>query len=168
MRGAGGSLRAVCAAIGAFVLSGCAGSKHDLGSPAAAWAPAPGATYADSSEQVRVVLAIRAMDNLRKDRCTERRVSDTVVLDSMGFRADSDGAAGAAGGNGGAAGAGDGNGVAGAADGAGPAGADPDTALSRLPRHERWTIDRCGKQVSYLVEFAPADSGRVAITVRFQ
>ena len=159
MRGAGGSLRAVCAAIGAFVLSGCAGSKHDLGSPAAAWAPAPGATYADSSEQVRVVLAIRAMDNLRKDRCTERRVSDTVVLDSMGFRADGDGAAGAAGGKGGAAGA---------ADGAGPAGADPDTALSRLPRHERWTIDRCGKQVSYLVEFAPADSGRVAITVRFQ
>lgn len=165
MRGAGGPLAAICAAIGALALSGCAGSKHDLGSPAVAWAPAPGATYADSSEQVRVVQAIRAMDNLRKNRCTERRVSDTVVLDSVGVRAD-----GAAGGNG-AAGAAGGNGGVGGDDvaaGTSPAGADQDTAPSRLRRHERWTIDRCGKQVSYLVEFAPADSGRVAITVRFQ
>ena len=143
---------AFAAAVACAVFGGCASSKHDLASPAAAWAPAPGATYADSSEQVRVVQAIRAMDNLRKERCTERRVSDTVVLDSAG----GDVTARAAGG------------ASGATPGAAPAGAASATALSHLPRHERWTIDRCGKQVSYLVEFAPADSGRVAITVRFQ
>ena len=38
----------------------------------------------------------------------------------------------------------------------------------RVPRFERWTIDRCGKPVSYLVEFSREDSGKVAITVRFE
>lgn len=130
-------------AVGTLALNGCAGSKTDLGSPAAAWARAPGATYADSAEQVRVVKAIRAMDDLRLGRCTERRVSDTAILHSTGTDrgADSTGT---------------------------DRGADSAAAGSHLPRHERWTIDRCGKQVSYLVEFSPRDSGRVAITVRFQ
>jgi hypothetical protein len=125
------TLGAAALALVALAFGGCAGSKPDLGSPAAAWAPAPGATDADSSEQVRVVTAIRAMDDLRVDRCRERRVSDTAILDSTAR------------------------------------GADSTAAGSRLPRHERWTIDRCGKQVSYFVEFTPQDSGRVAITVRF-
>ena len=128
-------------AVGALVLGGCASSRSDLGSPAVAWAPAPGATHADSAEQVRVVKAIRAMDDLRVDRCKERRVSDTAILGSSGAVPDSAGTAG---------------------------GADSTAAWSYLPRHERWTIDRCGKQVSYLVEFSPEDSGGVAITVRFQ
>jgi hypothetical protein len=139
----------------ACALGGCAGSKTDLGSPSNAWAPAPGATAADSAEQVRVVEAIRAMDNLRTDRCTERHVSDTAVLDSAGAVA-----AGL-----GAAGAGAGGGVAGAT------GADAHDSIAdweRFPRHERWTIDRCGKRVSYLVEFSREDSGGVAITVRFE
>ena len=121
-------------------LGGCAGSKTDLGSPAMAWAPAPGATAADSAEQVRVVQAIRAMDNLRTDRCTERRVSDTAVLDSAGA----------------------------VAAGLGAAAHDSIAAWERFPRHERWTIDRCGKRISYLVEFSREDSGGVAITVRFE
>lgn len=128
------ALGAATLAVGALALHGCAGSKADLGSPAAAWARAPGATYADSAEQVRVVTAIRAMDDLRRGRCRERRVFDTAVLDSTGSDRVADSAA----------------------------------AFPHLPRHERWTIDRCGKQVSYLVEFSPRDSGRVAITVRFQ
>ena len=126
-------------------LGGCAGSKTDLGSPAMAWAPAPGATAADSAEQVRVVQAIRAMDNLRTDRCTERRVSDTAVLNSAGAMAAGLGAVGA-----------------------GAAAHDSIAAWERFPRHERWTIDRCGKRVSYLVEFSREDSGGVAITVRFE
>lgn len=144
----------------ACALGGCAGSKTDLGSPANAWAPAPGATAADSAEQVRVVQAIRAMDNLRTDRCTERSVSDTAVLDSAGAVAAGLGASGA---GAGAAGAG--------ASGAGAAGAAAHNSIpaqERFPRHERWTIDRCGKRVSYLVEFSREDSGGVAITVRFE
>jgi len=132
---------ALALAVGVLALGGCASSKSDIGSPAVAWAPAPGATHADSAEQVRVVKAIRAMDDLRVDRCKERRVSDTAILGSPGAVLDSAGTAG---------------------------GADSTTAWSYLPRHERWTIDRCGKQVSYLVEFSPEDSGGVAITVRFQ
>jgi hypothetical protein len=135
----------------ACALGGCAGSKTDLGSPASGWAPAPGATAADSAEQVRVVQAIRAMDNLRTDRCTERRVSDTAVLDSAGALAAGLGAAGA-----------------GATGAAGAAAHDSIAAWERFPRHERWTIDRCGKRVSYLVEFSREDSGGVAITVRFE
>jgi len=156
----------------ACALGGCAGSKTDLGSPANAWAPAPGATAADSAEQVRVVQAIRAMDNLRTDRCTERSVSDTAVLDSAGAVAAGLGASGTGAGasRGGAAGGGAaGAGAAGA--GASPAGAaahDSIPAQERFPRHERWTIDRCGKRVSYLVEFSREDSGGVAITVRFE
>jgi hypothetical protein len=144
----------------ACALGGCAGSKTDLGSPANAWAPAPGATAADSAEQVRVVQAIRAMDNLRTDRCTERSVSDTAVLDSAGAVAAGLGASGA---GAGASGAG--------AAGAGAAGAAAHNSIpaqERFPRHERWTIDRCGKRVSYLVEFSREDSGGVAITVRFE
>jgi hypothetical protein len=132
---------ALALAVGVLALGGCASSRSDLGSPAVAWAPAPGATHADSAEQVRVVKAIRAMDDLRVDRCKERRVSDTAILNSSAAAPDSAGTAG---------------------------GADSTAAWSYLPRHERWTIDRCGKQVSYLVEFSPEDSGRVAITVRFQ
>jgi hypothetical protein len=137
---------ALCVVVGA--LGGCAGSKTDLGSPAMAWAPAPGATAADSAEQVRVVQAIRAMDNLRTNRCTERRVSDTAILDSAGAVAAGLGAA--------------------AAGAAGAAAHDSIPAWERFPRHERWTIDRCGKRVSYLVEFSREDSGGVAITVRFE
>jgi hypothetical protein len=152
----------------ACAVGGCAGSKTDLGSPANAWAPAPGATAADSAEQVRVVQAIRAMDNLRTDRCTERHVFDTAVLDSAGtvaagLRASGAGAGGGAAGGAGAPGAGD--------AGAGAAGAaahDSITARARFPRHERWIIDRCGKRVSYLIEFSREDSGGVAITVRFE
>jgi hypothetical protein len=147
----------------ACALGGCAGSKTDLGSPANAWAPAPGATAADSAEQVRVVQAIRAMDNLRTDRCTERSVSDTAVLDSAGAVAAGLGASGAGAARAGAAGAG--------AAGAGAAGAAAHNSIpaqERFPRHERWTIDRCGKRVSYLVEFSREDSGGVAITVRFE
>jgi hypothetical protein len=139
----------------ACALGGCAGSRADLGSPANAWAPAPGATAADSAEQVRVVQAIRAMDNLRTDRCTERHVSDTTVLDSAGAVAAGLGASGAGAG-------------AGAAGAAGAAVHDSIAASERFPRHERWTIDRCGKRVSYLVEFSREDSGGVAITVRFE
>jgi hypothetical protein len=128
------------AALCVGALGGCAGSKTDLGSPAMAWAPAPGATAADSAEQVRVIQSIRAMDNLRTDRCTERRVSDTAVLDSAGA----------------------------VAAGLGGAAHDSIAAPERFPRHERWTIDRCGKRVSYLVEFSREDSGGVAITVRFE
>jgi hypothetical protein len=164
-----GGLLLVCVfVLLACALGGCAGSKTDLGSPANAWAPAPGATAADSAEQVRVVQAIRAMDNLRTDRCTERSVSDTAVLDSAGAVAAGLGASGAGGGaaRGGAAGAaGAGAARAGAA---GAAAHDSIPAQERFPRHERWTIDRCGKRVSYLVEFSREDSGGVAITVRFE
>jgi hypothetical protein len=149
----------------ACALGGCAGSRADLGSPANAWAPAPGATAADSAEQVRVVQAIRAMDNLRTDRCTERHVSDTTVLDSAGAVAAGLGASGAGAGAGAAGTAGAGTGAAGAA---GAAVHDSIAASERFPRHERWTIDRCGKRVSYLVEFSREDSGGVAITVRFE
>jgi hypothetical protein len=45
---------------------------------------------------------------------------------------------------------------------------DSIAAWEPIPRHERWTIDRCGKRVSYLVEFSREDSGGVAITVRFE
>jgi hypothetical protein len=159
-----GGLLLVCVfVLLACALGGCAGSKTDLGSPANAWAPAPGATAADSAEQVRVVQAIRAMDNLRTDRCTERSVSDTAVLDSAGAVAAGLGASGAGAARAGAAGAG--------AAGAGAAGAAAHNSIpaqERFPRHERWTIDRCGKRVSYLVEFSREDSGGVAITVRFE
>src|SRR4029450_7061457 len=128
-------------AVGFPAPGGCRTPGSDPGSPAVAGAPAPGATHADSAEQVRVVKAIRAMDDLRVDRCKERRVSDTAILGSSGAALASAGTAG---------------------------GADSTTAWSYLPRHERWTIDRCGKQVSYLVEFSPGDSGGVAITVRCQ
>ena len=110
----------------ALAAGGCAGSKsHDLGSPSSAWSPAPGATCADSAQQARAVQAIVAMDDLRGDRCSRRRVTDTAVLDSARVASD-------------------------------------------VPRRERWTLDRCGKTVSYLLEFSREDSGGVAITVRFE
>lgn len=109
-----------------LALAGCAGSKPgDLGSPNSVWTSAPGATCADSAQQVRVVQAIRAMDDLRVDRCSKRTVVGTTLIDSV-------------------------------------------SCAPEAPRHERWTIDRCGKQVSYLVQFSPEDSGGVAITVRFE
>jgi hypothetical protein len=110
----------------ALLAGGCAGSKsHDLGSPSSTWTPAPGATCADSAQQARAIQAIVAMDDLRDDRCSKRRVTDTTVLDSARVASD-------------------------------------------VPRRERWTLDRCGKPVSYLLEFSREDSGGVAITVRFE